>query len=75
MKLHFWQCFKLFPSSKIDFWPFLKLQKIEFLNFLAHCGAIVRRLFFEKLKEELQFFRNSKILLVLANAVPVASTP
>ena len=29
-----WNCifssFKLFPSSKIDFWPFLKLQKIEF---------------------------------------------
>ena len=29
-----WDCifgsFKLFPSSKIDFWPFLKLQKIEF---------------------------------------------
>ena len=22
--------FKLFPSSKIDFWSFLKLQKIEF---------------------------------------------
>ena len=22
--------FKLFPSSKIDFWPFLKLQKIDF---------------------------------------------
>ena len=22
--------FKLFPSSKIDFWPFLKLQKMEF---------------------------------------------
>ena len=21
---------KLFPSSKIDFWPFLKLQKMEF---------------------------------------------
>ena len=29
-----WNCifgsFKLFPSSKIDFWPFLKLQKVEF---------------------------------------------
>ena len=29
-----WNCifgsFKLFPSSKIDFWPFLKLQKMEF---------------------------------------------
>ena len=22
--------FKLFPSSKVDFWPFLKLQKMEF---------------------------------------------
>ena len=22
--------FKLFPCSKIDFWPFLKLQKMEF---------------------------------------------
>ena len=22
--------FKLLPSSKIDFWPFLKLQKMEF---------------------------------------------
>ena len=22
--------FKLFPSSKIDFWPFLKVQKMEF---------------------------------------------
>ena len=30
MKLHFWQFFKLFPSSKIDFWPFLKFQKMEF---------------------------------------------
>ena len=29
VKMHFWQ-FKLFPSSKIDFWPFLKLQKMEF---------------------------------------------
>ena len=29
MKLHFWR-FKLFPSSKIDFCPFLKLQKMEF---------------------------------------------
>ena len=35
-----WNCifgsFKLFPSSKIDFWPFLKLQKMEFgqKNFL-----------------------------------------
>ena len=29
-----WNCifgsFKLFPSSKIDFWPFLKLQNMEF---------------------------------------------
>ena len=29
-----WICifssFKLFPSSKIDFWPFLKLQNMEF---------------------------------------------
>ena len=29
-----WNCifgsFKLFPSSKIDFWPFLRLQKMEF---------------------------------------------
>ena len=29
-----WNCifgsFKLFPNSKIDFWPFLKLQKMEF---------------------------------------------
>ena len=29
-----WNCifwsFKLFPSSKMDFWPFLKLQKMEF---------------------------------------------
>ena len=29
-----WNCisssFKLFPSSKNDFWPFLKLQKMEF---------------------------------------------
>ena len=30
VKLHFWQLYKLFPSSKIDFWPFLKLQKMEF---------------------------------------------
>ena len=22
--------FELFPSSKIDFWPFLRLQKMEF---------------------------------------------
>ena len=30
IKLHFWQFFKLFPSSKIDFWPFLKLQEMDF---------------------------------------------
>ena len=36
MKSNFfsWNCisgnFKLFPSSKIDFWPFMKLQKIKF---------------------------------------------
>ena len=30
MKLHFFGSFKLFPGSKIDFWPFLKLQKMEF---------------------------------------------
>ena len=33
-KFFSWNCifgsFKLFPSSKIDFWPFLKLQKMEF---------------------------------------------
>ena len=29
VKLHFGS-FKLFPSSKIDFWLFLKLQKMEF---------------------------------------------
>ena len=33
-KIISWNCifgsFKLFPSSKIDFWPFLKLQKMEF---------------------------------------------
>ena len=29
VKLHFWQ-FYTFHSSKIDFWPFLKMQKIEF---------------------------------------------
>ena len=42
--------FKLFPNSKIDFWPFLKLQKmdfgkkknrsffgLDFFNFLAYC--------------------------------------
>ena len=33
-KIFTWNCisgsFKLFPSSKIDFWPFLKLQKMEF---------------------------------------------
>ena len=33
-KVYSWNCifgsFKLFPSSKIDFWPFLKLQKMEF---------------------------------------------
>ena len=27
MKLHFWQ---FSPNSKINFWPFLKLQKMEF---------------------------------------------
>ena len=30
MKLYYWQFFKLFPSSKIDFWPFFKLQKMDF---------------------------------------------
>ena len=29
-KTDFFSCFKLFPSSKIVFWPFLKLQKMEF---------------------------------------------
>ena len=29
VKLHFYSL-KFFPSSKIDFWPFLKLQKMEF---------------------------------------------
>ena len=29
VKLHFGS-FKLFSNSKIDFWPFLKLQKMEF---------------------------------------------
>ena len=24
--------FKLFPRSKIDFWPFLKLQKMHFVQ-------------------------------------------
>ena len=30
VKLHFFGSFKLFPSSKIDFWPILKWQKMEF---------------------------------------------
>ena len=34
LKMFLWNCifgsFKLFPHSKIDFWPFLKLQKMEF---------------------------------------------
>ena len=35
-----WNCiygsFKLFPSSKIDFWPFLKLQKLfNFMSFFS----------------------------------------
>ena len=47
--------FKFFPSSKIDFWPFLKLQKMEFgqkkfpwnwiiwfHEFLAWTGPIIR---------------------------------
>ena len=44
MKLHFCS-FKLFPSSKIDFWPFLKLQKTDFGHskidtvFQVHCAA------------------------------------
>ena len=33
-KFFSWNCifssFELFPSSKMDFWPFLKLQKMEF---------------------------------------------
>ena len=29
-KLYFLVGFKLFPSAKIDFWLFLKLQKMEF---------------------------------------------
>ena len=32
MKLHFWHFFKLFPSSEIDFWPFLKWQKMAFVK-------------------------------------------
>ena len=52
MKLHFGS-FNLFPSSKIDFWSFLKLQKMEFgqkkfvkliyFQFLAHCAAAEAR--------------------------------
>ena len=31
VKLHFYSSsFKIFPSSKIDFWPFLKWQKMDF---------------------------------------------
>ena len=29
-EIAFLAVFKLFPSLKIDFWPFLKLQKTEF---------------------------------------------
>ena len=29
-EIAFFDSFKLFPSSKNDFWPFLKLQKMEF---------------------------------------------
>ena len=29
-EIAFFGSFKLFPSSKIDFWPFLKLQKMEY---------------------------------------------
>ena len=44
---------KLFPSSKIDFWPFLKLQNMEFgqknffvkLNYLISLGFFLRGLF------------------------------
>jgi len=30
VKLHFWQFLNFSPRSKIDFGPFLKLQKVEF---------------------------------------------
>jgi len=30
VKLHFWQILNFFPSSKIDFWSFLKWQKMKF---------------------------------------------
>ena len=29
-EIAFLAVFNFFPSSKIDFWPFLKLQKMEF---------------------------------------------
>ena len=29
-EIAFFGSFKLFPSSSIDFWPFLKLQKMDF---------------------------------------------
>ena len=29
-EIAFLDSFKLFPSSKIDFWPFFKLQKMDF---------------------------------------------
>ena len=48
-----WNCiygnFKLFPSSKIDFWPFLKLQKKKgfgALNFFAKLINLISRGFF-----------------------------
>ena len=47
-----WNCisgsFKLFPSSKIDFWPFLKLQKMEFgqKNFFVKLIYLISQVFF-----------------------------
>ena len=47
-----WNCifgsFKLFPSSKIDFWPILKLQKkmdLEVKNFFVKLIYLISRVF------------------------------
>ena len=47
VKLHFWQFLNFSPSSKIDFCPFLKLQKMEFgeKNFFVKLIYLISRVF------------------------------
>ena len=54
-KIFSWNCIfgslKLFPSSKIDFWPFLKSQKMEFSQknfFFVKLIYLISRIIFDR---------------------------